>query len=158
VAIVADESCWSPADALALAADHGADALSIYVAKAGGMRQAIAVAQIAAAAGMPHDLNGSLEAGIGNAASLQVAVASDASLLPCVLPINGPAGDLPTQTFGRYFTDDVVAAGMRLRDGAVIVSDGPGLGIDVDDEKLEALSVRRRVTATAGATLQEVAG
>ncbi len=144
--IVADELCWSPADALALVADGAADALSIYVAKAGGIAGAAAIARIAATAGLPHDLNGSLEAAIGNAASLHVAVASEAELLPCVIPINGPAHDLPTQVFGRYFVDDVATAGMELRDGAVVVGEQPGLGIDVDGEKLERLAVAHRAS------------
>jgi L-alanine-DL-glutamate epimerase-like enolase superfamily enzyme len=148
IPIVADEACWSPQDALRLVRDRAADAFSIYVAKSGGFAEAMSVARIAAAAGLPHDLNGSLEAGIGNAASLQVAAASEATLLPSVLPINGPAHDLPTGTLGRYFVDDVVTEGMTVRDGAVVVSDAPGLGVDVDTEKLEAMSIRRRITGS----------
>jgi L-alanine-DL-glutamate epimerase-like enolase superfamily enzyme len=144
VPIVADELCWSPADALRLLDDRAADALSIYVAKAAGIAGATTVARIAAAASLPHDLNGSLEAGIGNAASLQVAMASEAELLPCVIPINGPADDLPSRIFGRYFVDDVVGAGFGLRDGSVVLGDGPGLGIDVDEEKLQRLTVAHR--------------
>ncbi|MCD6727403.1 MAG: hypothetical protein LT070_09215 [Solirubrobacteraceae bacterium] len=154
VAIVADELCWSPADALALAADRSADALSVYVAKAGGLAPAAAITRIAAAAGMPHDLNGSLEAGIGNAASLHVAAASDAELLPCVVPINGPAHDLPSAIFGRYFTDDVVASAFELVDGAVVLGDEPGLGIEVDEEKLGRLSVAHRTTCAEARDLE----
>lgn len=144
VPIVADEACWSPEDALAVAATRGADAVSVYVAKAGGLAGAATIAAIAAAARLPHDLNGSLEAGIGNAASLQVAVASNAVLLPCVIPVNGPADDLPTKTFGRYFIDDIIAAGMTVRDGALVVSDAPGLGVEVDEERLERFTTRSR--------------
>ncbi|MGH3261784.1 MAG: mandelate racemase/muconate lactonizing enzyme family protein, partial [Trebonia sp.] len=146
IPILADELCWSPGDALALTARRAVDGLSVYVAKAAGMGGAMAVTQIAAAAGLPHDLNGSLEAGIGNAASLHVAVASEAELLASVLPINGPAGDLPTAMLGRYFTDDVVAAGFEVSEGAVVVGRDPGLGIEVDDEKLERYAVARRAS------------
>jgi muconate cycloisomerase len=156
VPIIADELCWSPADALAVTASRSADVLSIYVAKAGGLRGAGDVARIAAAAGVPHDLNGSLEAGIGNAASLHVAVSSAAQLLPSVIPINGPADDLPTQVFGRYFVDDVITAGMKLVDGAIVIGTGPGLGIDVDEEKLDALTVSRRFTDAHAAIAEEV--
>jgi len=152
--IVADELCWSPADALALARDRSADVLSVYVAKAGGIAGAAAMTRIAAAANMPHDLNGSLEAGIGNAASLHVAAASDAELLPCVLPVNGPAHDLPSAVLGRYFTDDVVEAAFELVDGAVVVDDRPGLGIEVDHEKLERLAVAHRATHSDGRVME----
>lgn len=148
VPIIADEACWSPEDALAVAASGAADGLSIYVAKAGGIARAAEVAGIAAAAGLPHDLNGSLEAGIGNSASLQVAVASGAVLLPSVIPINGPAESLPTGTFGRYFVDDVIATGMTVREGAIVVDDAPGLGVEVDEERLERYATRRRTSSS----------
>ncbi|MGH2893429.1 MAG: mandelate racemase/muconate lactonizing enzyme family protein [Solirubrobacteraceae bacterium] len=151
VPILADELCWSPADALALIADRVVDGLSVYVGKAGGMSGAAAVTQTAAAANMPHDLNGSLEAGIGNAANLHVAAASDAQLLPCVLPINGPTSDLPTTIFGRYFSDDIIRTGLTVADGAVVLGNGPGLGIEVDEEKLERYAVSHR-TSDADAT------
>lgn len=146
IPVVADEACWSASDAIAAIRHDAVDALSVYVGKAGGIAGAAAMTQVAAAACLPHDLNGSLEAGIGNLASLHVAVASDADLLPSVLPVNGPAGDLPTRTFGRYFLDDVITSGMKLGDGSVLLDDSPGLGIDVDETKLASMSVRHRRT------------
>jgi muconate cycloisomerase len=103
---------------------------------------------------MAHDLNGSLEAGIGNAASLHVAAASPAELLPCVLPVNGPAHDLPSAVLGRYFTDDLVDAGFELDGGAVVLGDGPGLGIQVDDEKLERFAVAHRASRAVDRELE----
>ena len=144
VAIVADELCWSPADALRLVERSAVDALSVYVAKAGGLSEAATVGRVAAAARLPHDLNGSLEAGIGNAASLQVALATEATLLPCVIPVNGPANDLPSKVLGRYFVDDVIADAFVLHDGCVRPSDEPGLGIEVDVDKLERFTISRR--------------
>lgn len=150
IPVIADEACWSAADAVAAIRRDAVDALSVYVAKAGGIAGAAAVAQVAAAADMPHDLNGSLEAGIGNLASLHVAVASDADLLPSVLPINGPAHDLPTGTFGRYFCDDVLASSMKVDDGCVLLGDSPGLGFDVDEAKLTSMSRQHKRTTLDG--------
>lgn len=146
IPIVVDELCWSPSDALAVVSARAADAISVYVAKSAGLRGANDVARIAAAAGMPHDLNGSLEGGIGNAASLHVAAATQAKLLPSVIPINGPAHDLPTRVFGRYFVDDLITARMTVVDGAIELGNAPGLGFEVDEEKLDALTVSRRTT------------
>lgn len=136
VPVMADEACWTPGDALEFVGLRAVDALSVYVGKAGGMARAREVCGIARAAGLPHDLNGALELGIGNAANLHVALASPAELLPCVIPINAPEGAAPTTTAGRYFTDDVIVEPFAYRDGALLANDGPGLGVEVDMEKV----------------------
>ena len=86
VPVIADEACWSPADALELVGRRAVDALSVYVGKAGRHGPRSEVCTIARAAGLPHDLNGALELGIGNAANLHVALSSPADLLPSVIP------------------------------------------------------------------------
>ena len=92
---------------------------------------------------LPHDLNGALELGIGNAANLHVALSSPAELLPCVVPVNGPAGAGATRTAGRYFEDDIVVHGFAYADGALLSSDEPGLGVEVDLDKVERYCVSR---------------
>lgn len=144
VSVMADEACWSPADALELVGRRAVDALSVYVGKAGGMARAREVCAIARAAGLPHDLNGALELGIGNAANLHVALSSPAELLPSVIPVNAPAGASPTRTAGRYFDDDVVAHAFAYRDGCLLASEEPGLGVEVDREKVEHYQVARQ--------------
>lgn len=143
VSVMADEACWSPADALELAGRRAVDALSVYVGKAGGMARAREVCTIARAAGLPHDLNGALELGIGNAANLHVALSSPAELLPSVIPVNAPAGASPTATAGRYFDDDVVTQAFAYRDGSLFASERPGLGVEVDHEKVDHYCVER---------------
>jgi L-alanine-DL-glutamate epimerase-like enolase superfamily enzyme len=148
--IMADEACWTPRDALSLIGMRAVDAVSVYVGKAGGVSNARDICAIAAAAGLPHDLNGALELGIGNAANLHVALASRAELLPSVIPVNGPAGAFPTKSAGRYFEDDIVAAPFEFADGALLPLDAPGLGVDVDEEKVQHYCVDHRVSATEG--------
>ena len=144
--IIADEACWTPCDALNLVAARAVDALSVYVGKPGGIAPARAVCSIAAAARLPHDLNGALELGIGNAANLHVAFASPAELLPCVVPVNGPAGGGATRTAGRYFEDDIVVHAFAYAGGALLPNDEPGLGIEVDLDKVERYCVSRRTS------------
>ncbi|MGI8712284.1 MAG: mandelate racemase/muconate lactonizing enzyme family protein [Solirubrobacteraceae bacterium] len=148
VALMADEACWSPADALDLVARRAVDVLSVYVGKAGGLARAREVCAIAHAAELPHDLNGALELGIGNAANWHLAVASPAELLPSVIPVNAPAGAFPTTTAGRYFDDDVVKAPWSMKDGNVRGPHGPGLGVEVDEEKIRHYCDQRRATST----------
>ncbi|QIB33072.1 mandelate racemase/muconate lactonizing enzyme family protein [Ancylobacter pratisalsi] len=136
VKIIADESCWSPRDALDLVAARGADAISIYLAKAGGMRRAGDVAAIAEAAGLPCDVNGSIESAIGNAANLAFALSTRAVCLPAVIPISAPAGTHPCKIGGHYFEDDVISTPFPFADGMLLPLEAPGLGIEVDEAKV----------------------
>ena len=135
--ILADESAWTPRDALDLVQVRGADGISIYVAKAGGLAGARAVASIAEAAGLPCDVNGSLELGLANAANLHLAAATPAVTLASVIPVNAPDGSAPTRVAGRYYADDVVCEPFEYVAGALVVPSRPGLGVEVDEAKLE---------------------
>jgi L-alanine-DL-glutamate epimerase-like enolase superfamily enzyme len=136
IPIIADEGCWNAADLLELWQRRAVDAISVYVAKAGGIGQAAALAQLAYEVGFSCDLNGSLETGIGTAASLHVAEAAAGASLASVVPV--PMG--LTQYAGNYFTDDVVSGGFRYESGVLYLDDEPGLGVTVDDEKVRALT------------------
>jgi muconate cycloisomerase len=135
--IIADESCWDVNDALEVVAARAADWLSIYLAKAGGFVGAAKVGAIAQATSMACDVNGSIESGIGNAANVHFALATPAVQLASVIPISAPAGAHPYRIGGRYYEDDIVMAPFAVRDGAILPLDGPGLGIAVDEAKLE---------------------
>ena len=135
--VIADESCWDAHDALAVVQCGGADAISIYLAKAGGIAKARRVAAIAETAGLPCDVNGSLESAIGNAANLHFALATPAVSLPCVIPINAPRGAHKTEIAGRYYEDDIAEEPFGYADGALLPFKGPGLGISIDRAKLE---------------------
>jgi L-alanine-DL-glutamate epimerase-like enolase superfamily enzyme len=137
VPIVADESCWGPADVIDVARAGAADAISIYIAKAGGLRRARDVATLSALHGMPCDVNGSLESGVGNAASLHLATACAPITLPAVIPVTTVAADDHPVAAGRYYTDDIVTDSFRFADGALEATDAPGLGVTIDEEKLE---------------------
>ncbi|ABG05952.1 Muconate cycloisomerase [Rubrobacter xylanophilus DSM 9941] len=135
--IIADESAWQPQDVVELANNGAADAISVYVAKAGGLLRAKGVATVAGVFGLPCDVNGSLESGVGNAANVHLATACPAISLPSVIPVTSPAGG-PHRTAGRYYADDVVTEPFVYRDGFLHAPGGPGLGIELDEEKLEA--------------------
>jgi hypothetical protein len=47
----------------------------------------------------------------------------------------------------RCFDDDVIAAPLPYRDGCVEAPAGPGLGVEVDVEKVERYAVRREVSS-----------
>jgi muconate cycloisomerase len=138
VPIIADESCWDAEDAMECVELEAVDAISIYLAKAGGIVGARRVAAVAHAAGLRCDVNGSIESGVGNAANVHFALATPAISLPCVIPVTAPKGAAPYSTAGRYYEDDIVTRPFVVERGAVLALDEPGLGIEIDEDKLEA--------------------
>lgn len=138
VPVIADESCWSPHDVVELAEREAADAISIYLAKAGGIARAKQVAAIAEVYGFPCDVNGSLESGIGNAANLHFAVSTPPVTLPCVISVTDPRPGRDGSVGGRYYTDDLVSEAFAFRDGVLYPPEGPGLGLAIDEDRLDA--------------------
>lgn len=138
VDLIADESCWDAHDALDLVARRGADAISIYLAKAGGIAGARRVATIAETKGLPCDVNGSIESAIGTAANMHFALSTPAVSLPCVVTVPAPAGARDGAVGGRYYLDDVVDAPFPFAGGGLRPPEGPGLGLTINPRKLEA--------------------
>ncbi|MAC81709.1 MAG: muconate cycloisomerase [Rhodobacteraceae bacterium] len=134
--VMADESCWDAVDAMEVVQTGAADWISIYLAKAGGYVGARKVAAIAETMNVPCDVNGSIESGIGNAANLHFVVSQPAVTLPNVIPVNAPAGSHPCKIAGNYYTDDILAQPMTVVGDSIMVSDAPGLGIEIDEDKL----------------------
>ena len=135
--VMADESAWTVHDILELYELRAAECFSCYVTKPGGLFRARQQAELAAALGMYCDIGGSIEMGIGNAANLHLGVALPNAILPSVCPVTKPAGAAGPEVAGIYYLDDIVTAPFRFEDGKVMVPDGPGLGVEVDVEKLE---------------------
>jgi muconate cycloisomerase len=132
VPVMADESCYTLQDAMALTRAGAADILSIYVGKGGGIGPARKMAAVAEAAGLTCTVGSNLELGIASAAMTHLATASvgiGAEEFPC--DILGPLA----------YEHDLLAEPIEFRDGAVRVPTGPGLGVELD----EAMLARYRV-------------
>jgi muconate/chloromuconate cycloisomerase len=124
IRLLADESVGRPADALAVTRRRVCDAVAVKPGKAGGLRRAAEVAAITDAAGMSCYGGTALESSIGTAASAQL-FASIAQLeMGCELV--GPL----------LLADDLVVNPLRYQDGNLYLPDGPGLGIEVDWDRV----------------------
>ena len=145
VPLMADESAWNARDVFEIAERRAAEIVSIYTTKPGGLYRAMQAAAVAKAAGLICNVNGSVETGIGNLANIQLAAAAEPASLSCVVPISTPAEHRADRIGGIYYTDDLIAAPFTVEDGAVVVPTGPGMGIDVDPEKVERYRVREDV-------------
>jgi muconate cycloisomerase len=143
VPVMADESAWTPQDILRIHALHAAELISLYVTKPGGLYRAREVAAVAEAAGLRCDIGGSIEMGVGNAANLHLGAATRIAELASVCPVSRPAEALEGQIAGVYYLDDIISEPFTCVDGAVLVPQRPGLGIQVDERKLAKYSIAR---------------
>ncbi|WP_029041316.1 mandelate racemase/muconate lactonizing enzyme family protein [Cucumibacter marinus] len=140
--VMADESAWNAHDVVQILAENAVQIVSIYTTKAGGLYKAMQVGAVCQAAGIICNVNGSIETGIGNLANVQLAAASPAVTLSCVIPVSVPASHIGDRVGGIYYKDDFLTEPMGFEDGAIVVPSGPGMGIDVDMAKLEKYRVQ----------------
>jgi muconate cycloisomerase len=141
VPIMADESAWTPQDVLEIVERQAADMISVYTTKPGGLFNAKKVIAVAEAAGMPVNVNGSHETGVGNAANLHLVASSAAVTEAGVFPVTTVKGQEVTKMAGKMYLDDIVTRPFGYRDGSLVVPSGPGLGIELDEERLAAYRV-----------------
>ncbi len=108
--------------------------VNIKPGRVGGFTSSIAIHDVCAAAGMPVWCGGMLESGVGRA--YNVALAS--------LPNFSMPGDLSPSA--RYWARDVVTPEWTMsEDGMVTVPlDRPGIGVTVDVDRVDELTVRRQ--------------
>lgn len=121
--ILADEAVTDYRSGFALI-NHGfCGAFALKIAKAGGPAQVLKVAHVAQSAGIELYGGTMLEGTIGTLASLHA--------WSTVKLSRG------TEMFGPLLLkDDIVTRPLEFRDGGVRLSGAPGLGIDVDEDKL----------------------
>jgi L-alanine-DL-glutamate epimerase-like enolase superfamily enzyme len=133
VPVIADESLYTLADARALVRAKACDVFSIYIGKAGGIGPAKAIADFALASGIACTIGSNLELGIGSAAMLHLAVAHR-GITPDQFPcdIIGP----------HYYEDDILTTPLSLNAGRAVPTDQPGLGVGLDEAKIEKYRVR----------------
>jgi muconate cycloisomerase len=135
--IMADESAWTAQDALEIVSKKAADMISIYTTKPGGIFKAKKVAAVAEAGGLQCNVNGSVETGVGNAANLHLAASTGIAGFACVLPVSAPKDKGKKGIAGIYYQDDIITEPFSYDDGAILVSSRPGLGVELDEDKIK---------------------
>ena len=129
--VMADESVYTAQDAMALARAGAADVFSIYVGKSGGIAPARQIAAVAETAGLTCTVGSNLELGVASAAMIHLAMATPgigAEEFPC--DIIGPL----------FYEEDILAEPLRLAGGRAFPPERPGLGVDLDEEKVRRYS------------------
>ncbi len=120
IPVMADESLRTPGDALRLAKTRAADVFSLKTTKSGGLRATRAIAEVAAAAGIPCHAGTSIESPVGTAATLQLACTT-------------PAVTWGSELFGPLLmNEELLTTPLRYNGGELHLPDGPGLGVELD--------------------------
>ncbi|MBM4194083.1 MAG: o-succinylbenzoate synthase [Gemmatimonadetes bacterium] len=129
-----DESITSLDRAQDMVALGAGRIVNIKPGRVGGFTSSIAIHDFCRDSGIPVWCGGMFESGVGRA--YNVALAS--------LPNFSIPGDVSPSA--RYWARDIVSPEWTMESGLVRVPvDRPGIGVDVDAERIEALTVRREV-------------
>ena len=119
--VMADESAFGPKEAIELIRMRAADIINIKLMKAGGISNAIKVADIAGLYGINCMIGCMLESSIGVAAAAHLAVAKSSVITKV---------DLDAPALGKY---DPVSSGVIFNNSEIRITDLPGLGISKVD-------------------------
>jgi len=124
VAIMADEALHGIKDAFDIASRGAADVFALKINQAGGLYDAAKMAAVGEAAGIGMYGGTMLEGGVGTAASAQVF---------CTLPKLAWG----TELFGPLLlTEEILATPLQYRDFGLEIPTGPGLGIELDMDRV----------------------
>jgi L-alanine-DL-glutamate epimerase-like enolase superfamily enzyme len=127
--LLLDESCWELRDIGEIVRRGAADVLNVYVAEMGGPVQAWKAFAAAESAGLAGLLGSQCELGLATAACAHVGVA-----VPNLAYESDVVGPL------RY-PRDIVVTPPRIEGGLLYAPEAPGLGVEVDEEAVKALSI-----------------
>lgn len=114
--VMADESIWTAADARRIVEAGAADMLNIKLAKTGGLREALAVADVAWEAGLTCMVGAMMEPRISITAAAHLALAHPAVTM---IDLDSP----------EWFASGVPDGGYRVESGTLTLTGGPGLGL-----------------------------
>jgi L-alanine-DL-glutamate epimerase-like enolase superfamily enzyme len=139
IPVMADESVFTAQQALDLVRHDAADIFAVYPGKNAGLLGSLAIAEIAAAAGLTCSMGSNLELGVATAAMLHLAVAC-----PTI-----DAERFPGDTLGPlYHEADLITERLDLGPVVARPPEGPGLGVEFDEEQLERFADRSQGAAT----------
>jgi len=105
--------------------------VNVKPGRVGGLSSSIRIHDFCRERGVPVWCGGMLESGVGRAHNLALAT----------LPGFSIPGDISESR--RYWAEDVVRPEFRLREGRLRVPDGPGIGVEPRERRIDSLTVRR---------------
>jgi L-Ala-D/L-Glu epimerase len=127
IPLAADESVATLEEAERAAAIGACAYTGVKLSKVGGPEAALAIADV-----LPAYVTSALDGPVGIAAGAHVALSLAGTGHPKRLE---PAHGLATQ---RLFAETIASVECELRDGMLRLPPGPGLGVEIDEEALQA--------------------
>ncbi|HLJ97634.1 MAG TPA: enolase C-terminal domain-like protein [Gemmataceae bacterium] len=125
IPIMADESVFTPQDALEVIRHQAADVLSLYPGKHGGIRATQQIAKLAEAAGIPCTIGSNLEREVATAAMAHVTVCT----------ANIQCERFPGDLIGPlYYQQTLTREPLPYQADRLRVPEGPGLGVAMKEE------------------------
>ncbi len=122
--ICLDESIDSYENAKAAIELGSCEIINVKVGRVGGLTESIKIHDLAKENNIPLWCGGMLEAGVGRLTNVAITTLSNFTL----------PGD--TASSSRYWDMDIITPEVVAKDGVVTVSDAPGIGAEVDFDKL----------------------
>jgi len=133
--ICLDESIHSPLHARWAIQIKACRIINMKVSRVGGLTNAVEIHNMCAQAGVQNWCGGMLETGVGRATNLHLATMPN-----FVLPADISATE-------RYYIEDIAEPGFHLNeeDSTITVPAGPGIGVEVQPERVEKVRVRHQI-------------
>ncbi len=128
--IMADESVFTPAEAIDMVRGEIADLVSVKIMKSGGIARAREIAAIAEAAGIAAYGGTMFEGGLAIAAGLHMVAAT---------PNIALGAEFYTATW--VMGAELLKTPIVIANGAAEVPTGPGLGVEVDESAVRDISI-----------------
>ncbi len=129
IPLMADESIWTPQDAIKLYDYEACDLLNLKIAKTCGLHLGKKVEYVAEAIGLPCIAGTELEPGVSAVAKIHLAASMR------IHPIASEFTEL-TQVDGSILTNPIKAV-----DGHLEVPQGPGFGVEIDEDALDKFKI-----------------
>lgn len=129
IPIAADESVDTVQSVFQIASGRYVDIVNLYVQKTGGIYRTHQAISLLEATDTQCFMGSLLELGIATAAAVHLACSIKNLRLPCYLA--GPE---------RYL-QDIIKPPLHISDGYIEVPTGPGLGVSLDDDIVDAMRI-----------------
>ncbi|MFD1706869.1 o-succinylbenzoate synthase [Siminovitchia sediminis] len=135
--ICLDESVHSLEDARKAIQLGSCRIINVKIGRVGGLGEAIRIHNLCQDNGVPVWCGGMLETGIGRAHNIALTSLSNFTI---------PGDTAPSS---HYWDEDIIEPEVTMDQGIIQVQKGPGIGFDINREKLEQLTVEKESITTA---------
>lgn len=129
IPLMADESIWTPQDVVRISEYGAADYVNIKIAKTCGLSLAKKVEAVAEATGILCIAGTEIEPGFSKIAKLHLAASMK------IHPIASEFTEL------SLIEDNIFKQDYEIVDGCVKVPDGPGFGVELDEDKFDKFRI-----------------